>query len=162
LCQSQNLGEVVPISGTPFHLRYSSDRAPGRHVALVDIPLSGPQLPSSLRRIDVEITIAGRRFLASFPPTPNQHYTFTWDGLDAYSRDARQGVVAVVRVGYVYGLVYRSPAVATISFAAFGLAAIGNRARLEVTIWQESRVRLGGLPGPVGGWSLSVHHAYDP
>jgi RHS repeat-associated protein len=163
-CQTQNLGEVVPISGTSFHLRYSSDRAPGRGVSLVDIPLSGSQLPASLRRIDLDVSIAGRHFLASFPPTPNQRYALTWDGLDIYGREARQGGrVAVVRVGYVYtALTYRSPAALIASFAAFGQALTNSRLRSEVTLWQEHSVRLGGLPAAVGGWSLSSHHGYDP
>jgi len=161
-CQSQNLGEVVPISGTPFHFHYSSDRAPGRAVTLVDIPLSGSQLPSSLLRIDLDISLAGRRFFASFPPTPNQHYAFTWDGLDVYGREAQQGGrLAVVRVGYVYGWVYRTPAQLVASFAAFGGALIGNRER-EVAVFQVNSVRLGALPAQVGGWSLSSHHGYDP
>jgi RHS repeat-associated protein len=161
-CQTQNLAEVVPVSGTPFHLRYSSDRAPGRAVALVDIPLSGSQLPSSLRRITLEISLAGRRFFASFPSTPNQHYAFTWDGLDVYGREAQQGGrVAVVRVGYIYGWVYETPAQVAASFASFGGALIGNGER-EVAIFQENTVRLGALPAQVGGWSLSSHHGYDP
>ncbi len=38
----------------------------------------------------------------------------------------------------------------------------GNRARQEVTLWQVSNRSLGALRAQVGGWSLSVHHDYDP
>src|SRR5262249_48113497 len=150
-CPSQNLGELVPITGTSFHLRYSSYRAPGRGVTLVDIPLSGAELPASLLRIDLDVSIAGRHFLKSFPPTPNQRYSLTWDGLDIYGREARQGGrIAVVRIGYVYTAVtYREPAALIASFAAFGPALTNSRLRQEVTLWQENSVRLGALPAQV-------------
>ena len=44
-----------------------SDRAPGRkgnHA--IEIPLTGPTVPASLRRIDVRISIAGRLFSAAW------------------------------------------------------------------------------------------------
>jgi len=58
-------------------------------VYTLDIPLSGVSVPAGLRRIELEILVAGRRFTRTFPATPNQQYTFTWDGKDAYGRDRR-------------------------------------------------------------------------
>ena len=45
-CESQSIGESVPITGTPFRLHYSSGRALGRTVGRnVEIPTSGAELP---------------------------------------------------------------------------------------------------------------------
>jgi RHS repeat-associated protein len=44
-CQNQSLGESIPVTGTPFFLRYQSDRAPGRGgadiVAIIDAQSMG-------------------------------------------------------------------------------------------------------------------------
>lgn len=91
-CQSQTLGEAVPITGTPFQLHYGSDRMPGRKDAYtLDIPLSGATLPTSLRRIELQVSVAGKKFTQNFGPTPNQHYSFSWDGKDAYGRTVQGG-----------------------------------------------------------------------
>jgi hypothetical protein len=56
----------VPITGTPYQLRYGSDRTPGHKAAFtLDIPLSGGSVPASLRRIELEIFVAGRLFTQS-------------------------------------------------------------------------------------------------
>ncbi|PYN29993.1 MAG: hypothetical protein DMD98_19795 [Candidatus Rokuibacteriota bacterium] len=163
-CQSQTLGEIVPVTGTPFHLRYASDRTPRRGRTL-NIPLSGTQLPASLRRVELEVSVAGRGFAQSFPATPDQRTTFTWDGQDAYGRQLQGATPATVRVGYVYESVYQAPAQLAQSFAALsGIPLTGNPGRQEITIWQESRSfvgSFGALDQQVGGWSLSPHHAYD-
>jgi hypothetical protein len=108
---SQTVAETLPITGTPFQLHYGSDRTRGHKTALtLDIPLSADRVPTSLRRIAVEITIAGRLFTQTFPAAPNQRTTFTWDGHDVYGRDVNGGAVATVRIGYVYGAVYQEAA----------------------------------------------------
>ncbi|MCH7720809.1 MAG: hypothetical protein IH988_07440, partial [Planctomycetes bacterium] len=61
-CQTQTLGESVPVTGTPFTLNYISDRVPGRKDGnTLDIPLSGASVPDSLKRIDLEVFVAGRK-----------------------------------------------------------------------------------------------------
>lgn len=76
-CQTQSLGEVVNITGTPFSLNYQSDRVPGRKAGL-DIQLSGINVPPKLIGIVLEVSVAGRRFMQYFPPAPNQKTTFVW------------------------------------------------------------------------------------
>ncbi len=165
-CQNQILGERLSVTGAPFSLNYRSDRVPGRKNNKVDIPLSGASVPASLRRIELEVSIAGRQFNQTFPVTPNQSYTFEWDGKDAYGRNLQGNQPVNIRVGYVYGAVYQQP----VQFAqSFGLASgapiSGNRARQEVTIWQESYNEIAafnvGNQG-LGGWAASIHHQYDP
>ena len=168
-CQNQTLGESVGIVGTPFSLNYRSSRVPGRSAAYtVTIPLSSDTVPVSLTRIDLEVHVAGRRFTRSFDPLPDQTYTYTWDGMDAYGRTVQGQQMARVRVGYAYDAVYKGgSAEAGRSFARLGsdVAFSGSVARSEVVVWKEKTVMLGGFDARgtgLGGWTLDVHHFYDP
>src|SRR5439155_21445409 len=127
-CQNQILGEGVSVVGTPFSLHYQSDRTPGRKLNdTLDIPLSGITVPVSLKRIDLEVLIAGRRFTQEFPAAPNQRTTFAWDGKDAYSRTLQGEQVATIRIGYVYAAIYQTPAQFEKSFALLsGVPIRGN------------------------------------
>ena len=61
--QYQTLGETAALTGTQFTLHYQSDRVPGRLAAdALEIPLSGASVPAPLKRIDLEVVVAGRRF----------------------------------------------------------------------------------------------------
>jgi RHS repeat-associated protein len=166
-CQHQALGEAVDIAGTPFSLHYQSDRVPGRKAAFsLDIALSGASIPASLKRIDLEVLVAGRKFTASFPAAPNQSTLFTWDGLDATGQPAQGRQYATARVGYVYGAIYQEPGAFGQAFGRFsGVPITGSRARQEITLWQEWKRLLGIADmraSRLGGWSLSAQHAYDP
>ncbi|MFZ5723956.1 MAG: RHS repeat-associated core domain-containing protein [Pseudomonadota bacterium] len=164
--QNQTLGETLPVAGTPFTLNYRSNRVPGSKGYALNIPLSGATIPSVLKRIDLEVIVAGRKFTQSFAAATNLSHRFEWDGLDAYGRPLQGTQPVRVRVGHVYGAVYRTPAQLTSSFAQAGGAPMtGSQSRYEITIWQESRravavqdARRQGL----GGWTPDVHHAYDP
>jgi len=163
-CQDQTLGEVLRVAGTPFSLSYKSDRAPGRTAAYsVDISLSGSAVPASLTRIDLEVQVAGRLFTQTFPPTPNQRTTFTWDGQDAYGRRVQGQYPATVRIGYVYGGVYQGTD--RFGYNGNGIPITGSRTRQEVALWRTDTVPIGPWDARgqgLGGWTLSVHHAYDP
>jgi RHS repeat-associated protein len=166
-CQSQVLGEEVTLSNAPYSLNYRSDRVPGRTAAYtLDIPLSSSTVPTSLLRIELEVFIAGQRFTQQFSPALNQHTTFTWDGKDAYGRTVVGEQRTTTRVGYVYGATYQEPAQRAQAFAALsGIPFTANRARQEVTLWQVWQGTLGTVDARVqglGGWSLNVHHVYDP
>ena len=166
--ENQTLGEDIPIAGTALGVHYRSDRVPGRGKAFtVDIPLSPDSpLPDSLVRIVLQIDIAGRRIVQEFAPAPNQSYTFVWDGVDLYGRQVQGSQKAHIRVGYVYPAVYYQPVQRPLAFGLFsGLPMDRNRADQEITLWQERTIDVGGwdVRGQgVGGWTLSVHHAYDP
>jgi RHS repeat-associated protein len=163
-CESQTLGERVDVVGTPFSLNYRSIRVPGRTAGYtITIPLSGATLPASLKRIELTINVAGRTFRQTFPNTPNQTTTFTWDGKDAYNRTVQFKQVATVNVGYVYDLVYY----ATQRFGDFGsgVSLQVSRPTSEATLLQIQRVPIGAFDARgigLGGWTLSPHHAYDP
>jgi RHS repeat-associated protein len=172
-CQNQILGEAVEVTGTPFRLHYQSDRVQGRKDFYTTvIPLSGPNIPASLKGIELEIDVAGRNLHYSFPAAADQKYFFTWDGMDTYGRTLQGTQPITIRIGYVYDAVYYS---ASAQFAqSFGMASnsagtgvsvTGSRARQEITIWQEMNGGVGtwdALGLGLGGWGLSIQHAYDP
>jgi RHS repeat-associated protein len=170
-CETQTLGEAVTVVGTPFSLRYQSDRVPGVAAARrsLDIRLSGATIPAKLLYIRLEVLVAGRRFTQNFPAASNQHTVFTWDGRDVNNRPVQGQVPVIVRIGYVYRGVYQQVA----RFASSDTVAVlcpthvctgitGVRGRQELTIWQEFSSKLGRWTAQLNGWSLSVQHAYDP
>jgi RHS repeat-associated protein len=166
-CQNQILGEVLPITGVPYSLNYRSDRVPGRVAAnTLKIALTGPTVPSGVHSVELSITVAGQQLHQSFTPTPNQSYTFTWNGRDAYGRIPNGTQATVVRVGNTYGAVYQTPKQLERDFAVLsGVPLSSNRTRQEVTLWQEFKTALGTWNAgseQLGGWTLSVVHAYNP
>jgi RHS repeat-associated protein len=165
--QNQILRESVKIVGTGLALHYSSDRVPGRLAAYVlEIPVSGGNLPGSLTAINLNVLLAGHSVELTFPPVPDLRHVFAWDGRDAYGRLLQGAQPVTVRIGYVYDAVYQEPAEQDASFAQFsGVQVTSNRARQEIVLWQERRRSLGSWDSVregLGGWTLSVHHAYDP
>ena len=167
--QNQSLSQQVSLTGTPFRLHYQSERVPGRQAAAtIDIPLSGPTIPASLKEIILEIQVAGRQFTQPFPPQPNLVTTFTWDGLDAYGREVNGQQTVNVIIEFLYDLVYMEPAQVAEAFgqlsgiplarsSATPRAEVGTGRRWEGVLgtWD---VRGQGL----GGWSLDSQHHYDP
>jgi len=180
-CQNQVLGERIDLVGAPFSLHYQSDRAAGYKLArTIDIPLSGATLPPQVKRIDLEVLVAGQHYTATFPAQPNQQTTYTWDGRDGYNRLLQGVQPATVRVGYVYDGVYLDSRPGPEyeqtfgHFSYYGAPVSGDFARREVTLWQEwgdtvaswdGRSAVGAwdaISQRLGGWTLSVHHVYDP
>jgi RHS repeat-associated protein/uncharacterized repeat protein (TIGR01451 family) len=166
-CENQILGEVLPVAGTSFSLHYRSDRVPGRTANnTIKIPISGSTVPSNTRRIEMQINVAGRRIEQSFSPTPNQSYTFVWDGLDVYGRLMQSEQPIRIRIGNVFGAVYRTPQENAQAFATYGDPALmPTPTRGEVTIWNDWKGKIGTWnagTNQLGGWTLSIVHSYDP
>jgi RHS repeat-associated protein len=142
--QNQIVGQALAISGTPFSLHYTSDRVQGRRAAYsIRIPLSGKSVPRRLKRIELEVSVAGQRFAEGFSPAPEQSHTFIWDGKNSLGEIVPGKQPAKIRIGYTYRASFPRP---------------------EITRWRE-RVKAVGTWNAVaqglGGWTLSVHHAYD-
>ncbi|MBI2876791.1 MAG: PASTA domain-containing protein, partial [Candidatus Tectomicrobia bacterium] len=162
-CENQILGEVVGVAGTPFALHYRSDRTAG-YRQLVEIPLAGDQIPASLKGIVMEVEVAGRHFTQSFLAMAHQRTVFSWDGQDVYGRPLQGDQPITVRIGYVYDGVYQQ--VERFGYNGNGILITGSPTRQELTLWQVwqgsvAAARDGRQQG-LGGWSLNVHHAYDP
>jgi len=169
-CHNQSLGEAIAINGTSYFLYYQSDRQAGRRTEYsVDIALSDNKIPPSARSITLEVAIAGQTFHQSFPPTPDQHTVFTWDGKDAYGRVVQGRATASIAVGYVYRPSYADPGVSANQFAQFPPSSIDREAspipgREDVTIFQRWKTQLGPFdaqPQGLGGFTISSQHTYD-
>ncbi|MBL0124793.1 MAG: hypothetical protein IPP88_19445 [Betaproteobacteria bacterium] len=180
-CEPQTLGEVVPVAGAPFSLHYQSNRVPGHQAAnTLKVRLSGSTLPANLQRIHLEIAIAGRTTTKSFAPQVNLVDSFAWDRKDAYGRTVQGQQAVTVRIGYEYiAQYYATPDTFDASYNRFGSMPIGTASggagavvfsrpsarstAPPIILWQDYEASLGNLDGLgiTGGWSVSVHHAYD-
>lgn len=165
-CESQVLGERVAVGGTPFTLNYRSNRQPGNTAAVsTNVPLTGAAMSPSLKRIDLEVSVAGQQFVRTFTPQANASTNFDWDGRDVYGRPIYGARSATVVVKHVYDGVYRTPGQSSRSFGIPSTGAIiGNRERVEVSFEQSSVVAVRGALAPaasVGGWTLDQHHWFD-
>jgi len=167
-CEGQTLSEQIAITGTPLFIRYDSDRMPGRKAGYsLDIPLSGETVPEVLKRIELEISVAGRTFKQTYPAQAKQLHHFEWDGLDAYGRLLQGQQQANIKIDYVYDGYYNLPPAMASSFgAASGQRIPGNiPARQEVKLSQQQTANIGiatNSHAGLGGWSLNAHHRYDP
>jgi RHS repeat-associated protein len=184
-CDTQVLGERVPIAGTPYNLVYSSDRVPGRVEArTVRIRLRPDTVPADLESIHLAIYVAGQTFVTELPPTTT-NYTYTWDGKDAYGRTLLGEVPLKAKIGYQYNAIYAtSPAQINKSFAGMaGLeysrgapptspAAKGQAVgvvvmppvREPIVVWRTYSATVAnwdqrGLG--LGGWGLDAVEAFD-
>ncbi len=191
-CQTRVLGESVALLGTPYNLAYRSNRVPGRAGGRrVSVRLTDGQPPANLHSVRVEVEIAGRRFTQLYSqPGPNLMHEMEWDGMDAYGRPVQGRQMARVRRTYRYPMRYLLPTADTARIRSFGMVCQGVESPLwlactvgadppeeisrffaersdvqdyvqqvdaspPTSSWDARRLGL-------GGWTLDVHHAYDP
>lgn len=166
-CENQALGESVGVTGTSFSLHYQSNRVVRGNSHTLEIPLSGNTIPSVIRRIELEVSVAGKFFKESFSPSPNLSHSFVWDGKDYMGRTL-QGVQQVnIRIAYVYNGYYSLPLNMAMSFGfPSGIPIAGDiLSNREIFFWQGQSVSVGNLDARahgLGAWTLSEHHFYDP
>ncbi len=165
-CQRQTVGEDVPVQGTELTLHYQSERVPGRDdVFRLQVPV-GPA-PTSAKSIRATVDVAGRHFEAELPRT-QETWAVRWDGLDAYGRRLFGEQPAHVRVAYVYDAQYAaSPAELSATFGALpaGQDIVADKARREISYPREWDTTMGAFNAQavgLGGWTVGVHHFYDP
>ena len=157
--------EDIAIPGTDITLHYSSHRVAG-YATKITIPASGSQVPSSLKRIEVTLEIAGREFTQTLPALPYQSAEFFWDGKDQLGRDIKWRICAHIGIGYVYPGVYISPDPSVDrAFALAGLDPTEVVARVDVPIWKRKTVSVSRNVHDrfadhmlASGWTLSLHH----
>jgi RHS repeat-associated protein len=167
-CQDQVLGEDLPLVGLPFGLHYRSDRVPGRLAdRSLDIPLRGPVVHPMMKGIELEVNVAGQVFRRHFEPDPVpgsdwDFFRYTWDGKDAYGRELQGRQRLDLRLGYTYPMVRTAPEVFG-DYAADDLTR--DPTREDATLWMLWTGAVGAFdvrPLGLGGWTLGVHHVYDP
>ncbi|MBW2704503.1 MAG: hypothetical protein JRF33_27105, partial [Deltaproteobacteria bacterium] len=166
---NQILGEDLALAGLPFGLHYRSDRVPGRKIAYsLKIPLVGPEAPASLKGIELALQVAGQQHEWHFdadpdPSTQVDFHEFTWDGKDAYGRRLQGAHPVTVRIGYTYDGVMQANE--RFGYSGNGAEITASQTRQDITLWLEWKGTLGAAdarPSGLGGWSLGIHHAYDP
>ncbi len=162
-CENRVLSEGIAIPGTPYFLVYRSDRVPGRKIAYdVRIPLTPSTIPSVLKRVELEVMVAGQKHVSSFAPEPNLSTTFTWNGRDVYDRVVIGTQPITVRVGFTYTATYSETS--TFGDQPSNVSVSTNDARTELTFWIEARGSIGAWAARTAGfghWTLSNHHGYD-
>jgi hypothetical protein len=165
-CENQILGEHLPIAGSTLSLNYRSDRVAGRTSGkALHIPVSGSSIPNVLRAIDVRVSIAGQLFKQRLAPQPNQTLDYIWDGKDSYGRLISGGAMARIDIDYIYDGFFALPANVARSFGILTGNNSGIRARERVRLTQSQIVSVQNVDlksTNMAGWSLDVHHVYDP
>ncbi|MBN2197367.1 MAG: hypothetical protein JW751_31480 [Polyangiaceae bacterium] len=164
---NQVLGEQIGVPGTPFSLCYRSSRTPGVTTArTLEISVTGDSVPPNLLRVELEIVAAGNRVARTFPPAPNQRFTYVWDGKDAYLRALRGEARVDISLRWIYPGEYQIPASEARSFGRGSPTTLpSNGRRAEYVMeqrWTETLALEDVRPLGLGGWALDVHHAYDP
>ena len=163
-CQTQALGEHIGVPGTPYTLQYWSDRARSwQHGRNLKVQVTDDTLPADLVGVSLMIQAAGRTWESPVAVAPEQLHELRWDGLDSYNRQVQGATPAMIRVGYEYEAAYTG----TPEFGAppDGVPITVDPVRETVTLWNDLVTTIGFLDAQVhglGGWSLDVHHAYDP
>ena len=156
--RSRIFHEDISIPGTDMTLHYAGNRVQG-YKTVINVPASGDEVPASLKRIIVNVDLAGRTLEQILEPLPNRKATFEWDGLDHLGRPVSGSATAHIKVGFVYDAVYLSPGNFAMAFAQAGGDVTGIRARQEVTSWKRNTLLVGGAISSIAeGWTLSAHH----
>ena len=162
--QSLIFYEDIAIPGTGLSLVYASDRTTGFD-NVITVPASGTTVPSSVKRIVVEVDVAGQKLTKTLPALPEQVAEFVWDGLDSFGNPVFHKVKAHVRIGFVYDSYYMESGYLAMSFAAFGSSISSVPSREEVINWRRSELTI-NIADKVStiaqGWSLSAHHKLNP
>ncbi len=175
-CQNQVLRETVPVVGTPVTLNYRSDRVRGELAAFTaDIPVTGPTVPASLKRVQLAVQIAGKgsavwTWRATDGDLSRITQRFQWDQLDWLGRPPQGTTWGLVTISYFYDAVYYAvPAEFEQAFLQIPesrwTAVYADEARGEIRTVQKYTVALYPYAQKdllkLGGWSLSPVHNYD-
>jgi RHS repeat-associated protein len=169
--RNQTLGENLTITGTPLVLSYNSGNVPGfKEASRLTLPLTADTLPQGIRRIKLDINVAGQNlFSGEFAPSPDLTTQLIWDRKDAYGRSVQGAQIADVSIGYVYGTKQVLISTLWADTSNFGQSgAYGDitwdtkRGEFISTLkWQTSIGIWDAHSDGLGGWELDAHHNYD-
>ena len=98
--ESRVIREVIPVPNSRLSLVYHSGRARG-YLSTIELRLTPEKVPSSLKTIQLRITIEGVLFEKTFEADPNLKYTYSWRRLNIYRQRVYGTTTAVVKVSYL-------------------------------------------------------------
>ncbi len=150
-CDTQALGESLPLTGTPFNLSYTSKRTSGWLVDnIVDIPVTVGVPPSGLKAIGLNAQVGGQTIFRRWGRgsagnsygisglysgtigaiAPDITVRLVWDGKDGFGRLTNGRPLARFDITYVYDFTYYSArSDFEQSFAQFGEQTFVNNGR---------------------------------
>src|SRR5690606_10672646 len=103
MVETQASVQSLGIVGTPYSLRYQSDRSLGYGPGLeLVVPVIPETVPDGLELAASIVDGAGQRFTAAFEPEPDQAHVVEWDGRDGFGRLLQGPQTAEVSLGYVF------------------------------------------------------------
>ncbi|MCG6910469.1 MAG: hypothetical protein LJE94_10145, partial [Deltaproteobacteria bacterium] len=154
--------EDIPIPGTGMKLYYSSGRVEGYNTSIT-VPASGDAVPASLKKIAVEVKVAGKILTREFQPLPNQTAQFYWDGRDYLGNPLETPIEAHINVGWVYDAFYARAGDFEQAFGQPGTEPTAVNARQEITVWNRFDAKVHPARSKAAndlpeGWSLSTRH----
>ncbi len=163
--QDQTLGERIPVTGTDIFLNYRSDHMEGR-LPFVDIRLSDETLPGSVKRIELDIEVAGQKYHYEYAPQTNLIHRFIWDRKDAYGRTLYGSQNLTANIQYIFDAFYSYNTTSCYQSWRRGIVCKTYRhtVAFEVSGNQQVTAEIGSSEIPTqefGGWSSSIHHRYD-
>jgi RHS repeat-associated protein len=167
-CASQTLSERIPVAGTPFSLVYNSrqQRGSDRRVR-IPVAVEPATLPTSLRGINLDVSIAGKKhsfhFARPAAGSPPLWLDFTWDGRDGFGRPVMGSQLAQIDLAYVYQASYERTE--RFGYNGNGVVITGARSRMDLSLhkhWTRRIENWDRLHQGFGGWSVDIHHAFDP
>ncbi len=186
VCENQELGEEIPVTGTPFKLVYRSGRTPGYEKGEgLRFDLSEGPFPGSVETVRIVAhgsgewafsAAAGPVFQVSLPTDP--YGRSRWTGLPPLSGTLGYCYTPVyypVRADFEYAFARLAGAMSSGGTGggdgSGGGAAVMGRTASQICIsrpWSapaSARLRSPEVDAAafrLGGWSLDVHHVYDP
>ncbi len=117
-----------------------------------------------MKRIIVELWIAGRHFVQELPPEPYQQAEFLWDGRDWRGDLITWSVKGKARIGYLYDVYFWRPYEGHLAFGQPGTEPTGYASHYEYPFEMDRTVSVDKFgEGTIArGWTLSPHHSANP
>ena len=181
-CENQALGERVPLTGTGMDLVYWSNRVHGYAAKRrLNIPTLDVEQSADVAGIYIDVTVGGRTYrpydsLAMVGGNLDDPFVWDWPGIRFGDAPFHGTATAHTRLFYVYAPRYGLPDEVSPPSEVGLRASFGNP---NITVWWYPRpgddwyaigtylkpIELRSLDARViglGGWTLDVHHSYDP
>ncbi|XP_040567553.1 teneurin-m isoform X3 [Lepeophtheirus salmonis] len=137
LVEPQALQESISLPDSDVFLVHHSARTPG-YRSTIQLQLTPDEIPDTLIKVYVKITIEGVVHEKVFEADPSIRYTYAWDRLNEYRQRVYGVTTATVKVGYEY--------------------------KECDLMWNIQTTKLSGhdmVGKDMGGWNFHVQHRYN-